>query len=116
MGSESRFSVITYAENATLKIGLDENMAFEQFAARLDTIQTINRGSFLDRGLEMAYRYTAQNRVDGRKQVVIVVTNGKSHPDANVDRDRLAIFARGLKNGMGGDIHWVEILWKPILG
>merc|ERR1711970_1496925 len=50
MGSSSRFSVITYAEKAQVKIGLDENLTFEEFSKKLDGLSTINQGSFLDQG------------------------------------------------------------------
>lgn len=104
LGGQSRFSIITYANSAKVEIGLEENLNFIEFSKRLDQVNTINEGSFLDRGLKELYSYSAQQRVADRKQVVIVVTNGKSHPDATVDRDTLRDYAVTLNDQLPGDM------------
>jgi hypothetical protein len=98
MGVDTRFSVIRYAKSAFLDIELSENLAYGAFSAKLNTLETFNEGSFLNVGLQKVLRYVNANKSAGRKQVVIIITNGNSHPDANVkpeDISRLNSIVQG---------------------
>merc|ERR1712157_632522 len=51
---------------------------------KLNTLETFNEGSFLNVGLQKLLSEVQSAKQSGRKQVVIIITNGNSHPDANV--------------------------------
>jgi len=84
MGVDSRFGVIRYAKKSHTDIKLSENLSYGEFSARLNTLETFNEGSFLNEGLQEVIKTIRATKESGRKQVVIIITNGNSHPDANV--------------------------------
>lgn len=84
MGVDTRFSVIRYAKQAWMDIELEENLSYGAFSAKLNTLETFNEGSFLNVGLQQVLKTVRAAKQSGRKQVVIIITNGNSHPDANV--------------------------------
>jgi len=98
LGKHSRFSVIRYAKQAWMDIELRENLNYGAFSAKLNTLETFNEGSFLNVGLQKILQIVQQSKQAGRKQVVIIITNGNSHPDANVkpeDISRLNSMVQG---------------------
>merc|ERR1711981_990414 len=84
MGVDTRFSVIRYAKQAWMDIEVSENLNYGAFSAKLNTLETFNEGSFLNVGLQKVLQTVRSNKQAGRKQVVIIITKGNSHPDANV--------------------------------
>merc|ERR1712174_65390 len=65
-------------------INLNENLSYGAFSAKLNTLETFNEGSFLNVGLQKLLSEVQSAKQSGRKQVFIIITNGNSHPDANV--------------------------------
>jgi len=84
MGVDTRFAVMRYAKAAYNDINLNENLSYGAFSAKLNTLETFNEGSFLNVGLQKLLSEVQSAKQSGRKQVVIIITNGNSHPDANV--------------------------------
>merc|ERR1711981_452660 len=109
IGEDTRFSVIRYAQQAHLDISVSQNLDYKTFSAKLDTLETFNEGSYLDRGLELLQREVRQSKTAGRKQVIIIITNGKSHPDSNVDANVIS----QLNNAVNGQFYINTIV--PIL-
>ena len=79
LGEHSRFSVIRYAKEAHYDIAIEQNLKYADFSRELDGLETFNEGSFLSQGLKMMVEKVRQNQ--GHKQVVIIITNGNSHPE-----------------------------------
>ena len=96
----SRFSVIRFATKGIVDIPIDSGMEYHQFIAKLSDLNWLNEGSFLNTGLDAVESELKRVKNNNRK-VILLITNGKSHPDAKVDGGQL----RRLSDATGGQIY-----------
>ena len=96
----SRFSVIRFATKGIVDIPIDSGMEYHQFIAKLSDLNWLNEGSFLNTGLDAVESELKRVNNNNRK-VILLITNGKSHPDAKVDGGQL----RRLSDATGGQIY-----------
>ena len=86
IGDRSRFSVITYSDEALVEI--DSASSYSDFSRQLTELKYKERGSFLDKAISKLHDHYDSNDHNGFDTVVVLITNGKS--DDSVDNDSLA--------------------------
>ena len=96
----TRFSVIRFATKGIVDIPIDSGMDYYQFIAKMTNLNWLNEGSFLNTGLD-AVESELKRVNNNHRKVILLITNGKSHPDAKVDPEQL----RRLSSSTGGQIY-----------
>ena len=88
IGTDSRFSVITYSDQANVDIPFTSVNSYSQFSRQLSELDFNERAAFLNLGMDTLDAYYNSQSLKNRDTIVILVTNGKS--DDSVDENLLA--------------------------